>query len=87
MAVRNRVTFTVFGDEFTVFTTASAGHIRRLAARVDGMMRKLAERSPRLAPARLAVLAALSLAEEAERGRREGPPQPRRAGGDEERGT
>jgi cell division protein ZapA len=73
MGTRNRVTFTVFGDEYTVFTTASPSYVKRLAQRVDAVMRRLAERSPRLAPARLAVLAALSLADEAERGRREAP--------------
>ncbi|MCL6450481.1 MAG: cell division protein ZapA, partial [Acetobacteraceae bacterium] len=64
MAQKNRVTLTIFGEQYAVISSASAAHLRRLASLVDEQMRRIAARSPRLAPAKVAVLAALSLANE-----------------------
>lgn len=61
---RNRVTVSVFGEDYQMKSAASEERVRQLAARVDERMRKIATGNPRLGAARTAVLAALTLADD-----------------------
>lgn len=60
-----RIEVTIFGERYPVRADgAEEAYVRHVAARVDRRMRELARRMPQLDVARLAVLAALNLADE-----------------------
>jgi len=60
----NRTTVDIFGRRFELRASDSDEHLQELARYVDGRMRELAEVSPHVDTARLAVLAALNIADE-----------------------
>lgn len=61
---RKRVSVTIFGEEYVVKAAAPADQVRRLAARVDERMRQIAAANPRLGTSKLAVLTAMTLADD-----------------------
>jgi len=58
-----RVTVNIFGQEYVV-KGASPEHIKRLALHVDKVMRQISQRFPHYSPVKVAVLAALNIADE-----------------------
>jgi cell division protein ZapA len=54
----------VFGQSFTVTSEKSEQHVKMVAAYVDQKMRERARASKTLAPLRIAIMAALDIAEE-----------------------
>ncbi|MGE5234812.1 MAG: cell division protein ZapA [Acidobacteriota bacterium] len=60
----NRTTVEVFGRRFELRATESGEHLQQLASYVDRRMRELAEVSPHVDTAKLAVLTALNIADE-----------------------
>lgn len=64
MQPQNRVTVQICNEEYVVRGNARPEYIERLARQVDERIRALAERHPRASVGRLAVLAALNLADE-----------------------
>jgi cell division protein ZapA len=63
----HRVTVTIYGESYALRGDAPPEHLQSLAARVDQRMREIGRRNPRLGTARVAVLAALHLADELQR--------------------
>lgn len=61
---RKRISVTIFGEEYQMKAAASADYVQRLAARVDERMRQIAGGNPRLGTARVAVLTAMTLADD-----------------------
>ncbi|SHJ75045.1 cell division protein ZapA [Propionispora hippei] len=59
-----KVTVEIFGESYPLKGDANMEHIIRTAALVDERMRKVARTNARLSPAKIAVLAALNLADE-----------------------
>ncbi len=59
-----RVILTIFGEEYPVRTTVPAEHLEKLARTVDRVMRETAHAHPRLGTQRVAVLAAMNIADE-----------------------
>jgi len=69
-----RVTTTeveIFGASYSIRGTQDPETLRELAAEVDRKMREIAAHAPSIDVGRLAILAALNLAEEASRNRRQ----------------
>lgn len=64
---QNRVTVEIYHDQYTIRGDARPDYIRGLAKMVDERIRALAAQHPRVSAARLAVLAALHLADELQR--------------------
>jgi len=60
----NRVTVTIFGEEYSLKGTASSSHMAKLAQYVDQRMHEMAERLPKIGTAKIAVLAALTIADD-----------------------
>ena len=60
----NRTTVDIFGRRFELRASDSDERLQELARYVDGRMRELAEVSPHVDTARLAVLTALNIADE-----------------------
>ena len=54
----------VFGQSFTVTSEKSEEHVQRVAAYVDQKMRERARMSKMIMPLRVAIMAALDIAEE-----------------------
>ena len=62
---RTRSEVRIYGETYVIRSDdADEEHIRRLAEAVDARMRELAGRNPNLSVTRIAVLAALNLADE-----------------------
>jgi len=59
-----RVTVTIYGEEYTIRGTEKADHIKRAAAMVDEKMVEISTKLSELSLSRVAVLAALNLADE-----------------------
>ncbi len=59
-----RTTVAVYGEEYQLKTDLPEEHVQALGRLVDSRIRSLAARHPRVAASRLAVLAAMTLAEE-----------------------
>ena len=55
----------IFGQTYAVKTGAEAGYIEELAAHVDGQMKEVSRSSGAVDSVRIAVLAALNIADEA----------------------
>jgi cell division protein ZapA len=68
---RNRVSLRIFGEEYPLKSSADPGHLARLAEYVDGIMVKIGGQGSRLSANRVAVLAALQIADELFRLRQE----------------
>lgn len=60
----NRVTVTIFGEEYALRGDAKPAYMERLAEMVDRRMHEIAKRQPRLGITRIAVLTAINLADE-----------------------
>lgn len=56
----------IYGDTYRIRTALDPGYLTELAAIVDQRMRTLARETETLEPERIAILAALNLADEAE---------------------
>ncbi len=67
-----RVTVRVYGEEYPLKSTAAdAAHLQRLAEYVDSAMRQIGNQGARLGTNRIAVLAAMQIADELFRLRQE----------------
>jgi cell division protein ZapA len=64
MSTNTRATVEVFGRRFELRATQTGEHLEELARYVDRRMRELAEVSPHVDTAKLAVLTALNIADE-----------------------
>lgn len=60
----NKVYVNIFGEEYTVRGTEDPAYIDMLAAYVDRKMQSVHQKNPNLSVVRVAVLAALNLADE-----------------------
>lgn len=60
----HRVTVKIFGEEYVLRGDARPEYMERLADMVDRRMNEIAKRHPRLGITRIAVLAAINLADE-----------------------
>lgn len=54
----------IFGQEYIIKGDEDSEYIEKLAQRVDGTMRQVARRTPGISSTKVAVLAALNLADE-----------------------
>jgi len=61
---RPRVVLNIFGEEYPVRTSVPGEHLEKLARAVDRVMRETARAHPRLGTHRVAVLAAMNIADE-----------------------
>ncbi|GAX90661.1 cell division protein ZapA [Effusibacillus lacus] len=60
----NRIRVDIYGHEYQLRGRASVQHMRLVAGLVDDKMREIAQSNPRLDLNRLAVLAAVNIADE-----------------------
>ncbi len=60
----SRVTVTILGEDYTIKGTATGAWMQRVARHVDRLMQQLAARNRGLGRERMAVLAAINLADE-----------------------
>ncbi|NLN07843.1 MAG: cell division protein ZapA [Firmicutes bacterium] len=68
---KNRVHVKIYHEEYTMCSQASPEYMKRIAQYVDEKMRQLGEKNTRLGTSKIAVLAAVNLADELFRLRRE----------------
>lgn len=61
---KSRVTLMIMGEEYVLRGTSSPEDIHRIGRYVDNLMRKLTEKNIQMSRHRIAVLAALNLADE-----------------------
>jgi cell division protein ZapA len=61
---KTRVTVDIYGEEYVIKGYASPEYIKGIAAYVDKKMRLIAQRNPQLPVTKIAVLAALNIADE-----------------------
>jgi len=61
---KTRVTVDIFGVPYKLTGHSSSGHVRRVAALVDEQMNRIAKGFPRLDTPRIAVLAAVNIADD-----------------------
>lgn len=66
-----KVTVEIFGEKHVLRGTDDPEYIQKLAYEVDKKMRLVAQRFPRLAPHRIAILVALNLQDELQKLREE----------------
>lgn len=64
MAKSNRVEAKIFGSEYVITGDASEEYIRSITFYVDKKMRELAKSFPTASPEKIAVLAAINIADE-----------------------
>lgn len=64
---RNRVVVSIFGEEYPIKGPGRPEYLQELAATVDRKMRQVSEAHPRLSVNRVAVMAALLLADDLSR--------------------
>lgn len=62
--ILNKVTVQIFGELYNIKGDQDSERIRRIARLVHEQMRKVAAANPSLPPTRIAILAALTIAEE-----------------------
>lgn len=60
----NRVTVEIMGEEYIIRGSGPPGSMEQAARHVDGLMRSLEAKNPRCSGYRLAILAAINLADE-----------------------
>ena len=61
---KNRVTVRIMGEEYALRGSASPESMQRVASYVDGLMEKLAQKNRHMSKHKIAVLAAINLADE-----------------------
>lgn len=61
---RSSVDVSIEGQVYTIRSELSSTQVTHLAEFVDGMMREIRTKTPTIAPTRVAILAALNIAEE-----------------------
>jgi len=61
---KSRVILTIMGEEYVLRGTSSPEDIHRVGRYVDDLMRKLTEKNVQMSRHRIAVLAALNIADE-----------------------
>ncbi|MBI2874867.1 MAG: cell division protein ZapA [Firmicutes bacterium] len=65
--VKNRISVTIMDEEYLMKSSAGAAEIEQAARIVDERMRSVGERNPRLGLTKVAVLAAVNIADELRR--------------------
>ncbi len=73
---KNRVTVTILGEEYTLKGSSSVEEMQQVGFYVDHLMRKLGEKNIQMSKHRVAVLAALNLADELMRLKKETETKP-----------
>ena len=66
---KNRVIVTIFGKEYSLVAEVDSDYIKKAAGYLDSKMREVSENYPNITEARVAVLAALNIADELFRSR------------------
>ncbi len=66
---KHRVIVSIFGKEYSLVSEVDPEYIRRTAGYLDSKMREVSENYPNIPEARIAVLAALNIADELLRAR------------------
>ena len=61
---KHRVVVSIYGKEYGLVSEVDAEYIKKAAAYLDSKMREVAENYPNIPEARIAVLAALNIADE-----------------------
>lgn len=61
---KNRVRVNIYGEEYTVRSDGDVEYMKEVARYVDSQMRAIAEKMPNKSPSRVAILAALNIADE-----------------------
>lgn len=61
---RNRVVVSIFGKEYNLVADVDPEYIKKTALYLDAKMREVSENYPNITEARVAVLAALNIADE-----------------------
>lgn len=61
---KKRLTVDIYGQSYRIMGKASVNHMRMVAGFVDDKMKEIAETSSRLDTAKIAVLAAVNIADE-----------------------
>lgn len=61
---KNRLTVEIYGQQYRLTGKASSSHMRMVAGYVDDKMREIAQGNLRLDTAKIAVLAAVNMADE-----------------------
>ncbi len=61
---KNRVNVTIFGKDYSLVSEVDTDYIRKAAGYLDSKMREVSENYPNIPEARVAVLAALNIADE-----------------------
>ena len=69
---KNSVQVTIFGEVYTVRSEGDVEYIREVAQYVDRKMQEVADKTTNKSPARVAILAALGIADELFRERERG---------------
>jgi cell division protein ZapA len=68
---KNRVTVTIFGKEYSILSEVNPEYIKKAAAYLDSKMREVSTSYPNMVESRIAVLAALNIADELFKSREE----------------
>ncbi len=63
-ASKNKVRVNIYGEEYTVLSEGDTDYIREVASFVDRKMRDIAEKTANKSPSRVAILAALNIADQ-----------------------
>lgn len=61
---KNRLQITIFGQQYNIVGNASSSYMRMIASNVDDKMRQIADAKPRIDTTKIAVLAAVNIADE-----------------------
>jgi cell division protein ZapA len=61
---KNRVRVNIYGEEYTIRSDGDLEYIREVAEYVDRKMREISEKTANKSPSRVAILAALNIADE-----------------------
>jgi cell division protein ZapA len=61
---KNRVIVTIFGKEYSLVAEVDPDYIRKTASYLDSKMREVSKNYPNIQESRVAVLAALNIADE-----------------------
>lgn len=60
----NKLSVTIFGDEYVIKGEADLSHIETVSAYVDKIMKQISQKNPMLSPKQIAVLAAINITDE-----------------------
>jgi cell division protein ZapA (FtsZ GTPase activity inhibitor) len=61
---KNRITVDIYGSQYKLLASTSPGYVKKVAGHVDDQMKRIARSYPRLDTQRIAVLAAVNMADE-----------------------